>query len=794
MIKTLDRGRSLRAQLTLLCLGLLVPTLVFVGVLFWRISTSETGRAEEQARSQSRALANALDREVIGVLTTLQALATSPSLQTGDLPEFYRQIGEMRRLQHIHISLRDVTGRALMTTRVPLGGDVAVPPPLAAADQEVLRSGKPMVTDMFSGTTSAASVFQIIAAPVLVQGRPTYLIGASLDPDYLEGVFRRESLGPGWTGSLVDRNFLVVARTADQATYVGQLSSEDLRRHAAAAGSGMYYGRTITGTYSLVGFTHSALTGWTVSVNVPTEVVTAPMRRSLLLLLVLGAVLIAFAGLLAVTAGRRIIRAIQRLRAAADAIGQGLPVTNVQTPIAEINVVGQALYFAAAQLHARAEERDAAEISVRNSEAHLSGIFAQTGAGLVEAELDGRIISANDHYCALVGRTADELCRMRLRDIPHPDDAEVNDGHFRDLIETGEPVTAEKRFIRKDGSIIWVANTLSLIRGARDTLLSVAIDISEQKRVEADLQAARDTAEQANLAKSTFIANMSHELRTPLSAIIGYSEMLREEVSDGVDPAELDTDLGKIESNARHLLGLINDVLDLSKIESGKMEVFAERFEVEPMVRDVAATVDSLVHKKGNRLEVEIAAGLGTMSSDITKIRQTLLNLLSNAAKFTENGTITLAVEQESEFVVFRVKDSGIGMTAEQLGKLFQRFSQADASTTRRFGGTGLGLSITKAFTSMLGGSIDVTSQEGQGSCFTVRVPVEMPVPGQTELTAVSEGASEAVLVIDDDAAQRDIMSRFLEREGFTAHTAANGALGLEMARRLRPRAILLDV
>ncbi|MGI4798878.1 MAG: PAS domain S-box protein, partial [Janthinobacterium lividum] len=421
MIKTLDRGRSLRAQLTLLCLGLLVPTLVFVGVLFWRISTSETGRAEEQARSQSRALANALDREVIGVLTTLQALATSPSLQTGDLPEFYRQIGEMRRLQHIHISLRDVTGRALMTTRVPLGGDVAVPPPLAAADQEVLRSGKPMVTDMFSGTTSAASVFQIIAAPVLVQGRPTYLIGASLDPDYLEGVFRRESLGPGWTGSLVDRNFLVVARTADQATYVGQLSSEDLRRHAAAAGSGMYYGRTITGTYSLVGFTHSALTGWTVSVNVPTEVVTAPMRRSLLLLLVLGAVLIAFAGLLAVTAGRRIIRAIQRLRAAADAIGQGLPVTNVQTPIAEINVVGQALYFAAAQLHARAEERDAAEISVRNSEAHLSGIFAQTGAGLVEAELDGRIISANDHYCALVGRTADELCRMRLRDIPHPD-------------------------------------------------------------------------------------------------------------------------------------------------------------------------------------------------------------------------------------------------------------------------------------------------------------------------------------------------------------------------------------
>ena len=789
-----SRGRSLKIQLTLLCLGLLLPTLVFVGVLVWRLTDSETNRAQEEALGTSRALANALDREIVGVLTTLQALGTSPSLQTGDLAAFYDQINDVRRLQHIHISLRDTAGHALLTTRAPLGTPVAIPPPLAAADQLVVQSGASTVTDMFTSSATGADVFQIIAAPVLVGGRPTYLIGASLEPDYMGHVFQRENLLPGWVGSLADRNFSVVARTQDQDRFAGAPSSADLKDHASAARSGTYYGRTVAGTYSLVGFTRSDLTGWTASVNVPASFVSAPLRHSLLLLLGLGAALTLFAVGLAWAAGRRITAAIARLRAAADAIGRGHSIAEVDTPIYDINLVGQALHRAARQIQDRARERDAAEASVRHSEAHLSGIFAQTGAGLAEAEMDGRIIAANGHYCALVGRAEDQLRGMYLRDIPHPDDAEANEAIFRRLLETGEPVTAEKRFVRGDGGTVWVANTMSVIKGRRETILSVAIDISAQKRVEEDLQAARDAAEQANLAKSTFIANMSHELRTPLSAIIGYSEMLKEEVGDGdADPQALEADLGKIESNARHLLGLINDVLDLSKIESGKMEVFAEEFEIEPMVRDVAATIDSLILKKNNTLVLQIGDGLGSMQSDTTKIRQTLLNLLSNAAKFTEGGTITLAAERDGAQIVFRVQDSGIGMTEEQLAKLFQRFTQADASTTRRFGGTGLGLSITKAFMTMLGGTIDVTSRVGHGSCFTVRLPLTLPEPSQEDGEPAAP-ASDSVLIIDDDPAQRDLMTRFLEREGFTAYTAASGSTGIELARKLRPRAILLDV
>lgn len=321
----------------------------------------------------------------------------------------------------------------------------------------------------------------------------------------------------------------------------------------------------------------------------------------------------------------------------------------------------------------------------------------------------------------------------------------------------------------------------------------------EQARQEAET--AKDAAEQANTAKSAFIANMSHELRTPLSAIIGYSEMMLEEIEDGADAAEFSPDVRKIEGNARHLLGLINDVLDLSKVESGKMEVYAEDFDLAEIVREVANTAQTLVAKKNNQLDVAIRPNLGRIVTDLTKVRQILLNLLSNAAKFTENGTITLSVQREAdesdEWVNFRVSDSGIGMSEEQLSKLFQRFTQADASTTRKYGGTGLGLSLTRAFSEMLGGSIAVESELGRGTTFTLRLPAVYQAQSQADEFTTEDSsapAADLVLVIDDDADQRALMTKFLHREGYTVRTAPDGLTGLALARELRPRAILLDV
>ncbi len=324
-----------------------------------------------------------------------------------------------------------------------------------------------------------------------------------------------------------------------------------------------------------------------------------------------------------------------------------------------------------------------------------------------------------------------------------------------------------------------------------------------RKRAEEDLRAAKEEAEEANRAKSQFIANMSHELRTPLTAVIGYGEMLEEEADERGLDSMLD-DLRKINSNARHLLSLINDVLDLSKIEAGKMDVHLETFDIARVVDELSSTVEALVEKKGNRLVVKRPPDTGRMHSDPVKLRQCLINLLSNAAKFTENGSVTLEIERvrepQGEAIVFRVIDTGIGMTEEQLGKLFRRFSQADSSTTRRFGGTGLGLSITRAFASMLGGDVTVESEAGKGTTFSLKLPAEAMCPVQRETSVATLAAevetdgSNAVLVIDDDPNARALLSRFLIREGFAVRTASDGEAGLKLARSLRPRAILLDV
>ena len=332
----------------------------------------------------------------------------------------------------------------------------------------------------------------------------------------------------------------------------------------------------------------------------------------------------------------------------------------------------------------------------------------------------------------------------------------------------------------------------------------------QNARLFRELEAKSRELQVASRHKSEFLANMSHELRTPLNAIIGVTEMLLEDAQAAAQPDQIEAH-ERILRAGRHLLTLINDILDLAKIEAGKVELSLESVALAPLVEDVVATIRPLAAKNGNQVDVECSAGVGVIRADPTRLRQALLNLASNAGKFTERGRIRLAVTRQPDelgrdWVSMAVSDTGIGMTAEQMAKLFEEFTQADASTTRKYGGTGLGLAISRRLCRMMGGDITVTSAPGQGSTFTIRLPADAR-PGQpaaTEpgprpiATAPRPGppgrAASPVLVIDDDETVRDLMERFLVKEGFSVITAANGIEGLKRAREAHPAAITLDV
>ena len=449
-------------------------------------------------------------------------------------------------------------------------------------------------------------------------------------------------------------------------------------------------------------------------------------------------------------------------------------------------------------------ERKLAERELRK----LSRAVEQSSSTVVITDSAGRIEYVNPKFTATTGYTVDEALGQNPRVLKS---GTMPQDFYSDLwntISSGREWHGEFCNRKKNGELYWEAASISPIRDASGEIthyVAIKDDITERKRMEEDLLKAREAAEAANRAKSTFLANMSHELRTPMNAIIGYSEMLAEDAEDdGLDA--MVPDLQKINAAGKHLLALINDILDLSKIEAGRMDLFLERFDLRQTLDEAVATVMPLVSKKENQLETDFADDLGTVRVDLTKFRQSLFNLLSNAAKFTDGGTITLAADRyqrdDGEWIRVSVSDTGIGIRQDKLDHVFEEFSQADDSTTRDFGGTGLGLPISRRFCRMMGGDITVESEIGRGSTFTIELPAQVDALGaakkaaQDEHEEVAEIAvgSRPILIVDDDANSRELLQRMLESEGFQVVSATTGEEGIELARKFNPQLITLDV
>ncbi|MEO7647535.1 MAG: response regulator, partial [Gemmatimonadaceae bacterium] len=425
---------------------------------------------------------------------------------------------------------------------------------------------------------------------------------------------------------------------------------------------------------------------------------------------------------------------------------------------------------------------------------YFQALVVNNPSAIVNLDLEFRITSCNPAFESLFGYAESEVLGKNLDDLVTSEETLAEAAQFTARGKSGQVIRGVGRRQRKDGTVIDVEHfTIPVVvAGEQVGIMALYHDVSE-------LLEARREAEGASRSKSQFLANMSHELRTPLNAIIGYSEMLQEQAEDEAQTAYV-SDLVKIRSAGRHLLALINDVLDLSKIEAGKMQLFLEEFAVEDMIRDVVTTAQPLVSRNGNTLISEIEGRGGVMFADVTKIRQALLNLLSNASKFTERGEVRLTARGEDDEMIFEVRDSGIGMTEEQSARVFEAFTQAESSTSKNFGGTGLGLAITREFCRIMGGTVSVVSSPGNGSTFTIRMPARVEAPDADPADSpdssdeVTGGTGPLVLVVDDDSDSRDLVRRHLARAGYRTVGAADGPSGLQRAREVRPDAITLDV
>lgn len=799
------RAMSINGRIARLAIICVLPGWLVASILSIFIYQQERENTARHALDAAHGLMRVVESNILADIAAMNVLASSQRLTSGNLDSFYSKAQEvMQQTSGSTIILSDPLGQQLINLLHPYGSPLPrqVNPSVL---RQVLDTRKPVVSDLIVGGTTRVP-WVGIAVPVIRDDKVVYSLALGIQPKHLSEVLHQQHLPADWVVSIVDRNGTIVARNRAQDEYVGKKIAARLQQRLLQAGEGIFDGDTQGGIPVMVSFSRSSDLGWSVAVGVPEAQLSANLKRWLTIY-AFGAVFLLLLGLmLAIVVARRIARPVQGLIPLAMAIGRGDAVAIKPLGLEEADDVAQALSSAQELLRQRDEARAHAVAERRESEARFLAAFEISSVGMCLSDpRSRRFVRANRHFCDMLQYGEAELVGKRFTDVTHPDDRDAHVEGMQRLArgETRE-YQAEKRYIRKDGSEVWCDLTVNMVRDAEgkpELAVAVLKDISEAKRAQEELSQSKERAERANSAKTVFLANMSHEIRTPLHNIIGLAQLLRRDVSDGAQRQRLDN----LCDSSEHLLSVVNDVLDLSKIETDHLVLDDSDFSVGQVLDRVILVVTGSAKSKGLDLVADADPMLreAILRGDALRLGQVLINLLANAIKFTERGTVTLRVTFRSEGadslrLLFSVEDTGIGIAAEDQTRLFAAFEQADSTTTREYGGTGLGLTISDRLVRQMGGVISVESSVGAGATFSFEILFprgnQVSVDDSPQSSASVKFYGSRVLVAEDNSLSRELIRQMLSDLGCAVDLAKDGSEALDCASMHVYDLIMMDM
>ena len=830
-----------RAFLIGLVLACLLPGLVGTVMLFVQEYRDGRTQLERNTIQTARALAQTVDGYLFKAQAIAQALSTARSLTTRDFADFHRRARLVLAEADpgTNIVLSDESGQQILNTlqefgaRLPRHGN----PELV---RRVIAGGKPVISNLYIGAVLQRPVMSI-DVPVTINGKVTYVLSVGIQPVHFNTILQTQALPPDWVVAIFDPTGTIIARTHAAEQFVGKKGTSEYIERITKAYEGAMDTRTKEGIPVFSVFSRSPATNWSVGIGIPRKALEAELMRPLstLALGMTGLFLLTLA--LAWFMGERIARSIRGLTAPALALGSGEAATVQRIHIKEAAEVATAIRTTADLLSRRTSERDLAREELEKHRQHLEIEVAERTKALKETlealaererfikavtdnlpglvsywDADLRCRFANKPYIDWFGKTPQEMQGIHQADLLGERLFALTEPHTRGVLR-GERQTFERRLVKPSGE---VGHTLSSYIPDIDSAGRVigfhvlVTDVTELKLAELRLQelnaqmaSARDHAEAASRAKTEFVANMSHEIRTPMNAILGLSRLLEE---SPLGEQERDY-AAHIQLSARSLMGILNDILDFSKIEAGRLELEHTPFSLDEVVRNTSVIVSANARDKGIRTIVDTAPDIpSTLVGDPLRLQQVLLNLAGNAVKFTERGEVVLSMrklaETEADVTLeFSVRDTGIGIAPEHHERLFESFSQADNSTSRRYGGTGLGLAICHRLVALMGGAISFDSRPGLGSVFRFTAvfgkgqaePVTCPKPPATPCSSLNGRLTGLrALLVEDNEINQKVASQILRKAGAMVEIVGDGQAAVDRLAQEGERfdAVLMDV